>query len=699
MRLSGFDEPRVNHLKIVTEWLNDESSGRWLLILDNVDDKGFASSSAGDLSNMSKFTLPEYLPRKRGCYILITSRDHQAALNLVGDRSAIIPATPMTDEEAVELFRVKTLGVVWDAVQAHHLATQLECLPLLITQAAAYIMARQRMTVGRYLELFQCDEERLLRETQNDWRRDVNVPNSVIKSWQVSFRQIYDQHLEAAQLLFTLCFIDRKRIPVWLLLGEGDDSEALNEAIETLLRFSFIKMISRESDMFEMHRLVQVVTKIWLRARNELEMWNHKALQLIQSRYPDDGFRNWKTCQLLEPHAETAIASSYVGGELVTENSRRAIESPSSEVDVGKRLSLSHQTSDKIKDVRGVLLYNRTMYAHQQARYGKAVELAQLARCDLCDLLGEDDPDVLRCGHVLAESHLHAGDLEEAMDVASEVAGKQAKVLGPEDWDTLTTERTVAMTYRELGWHEEAAKILIRIVQISSSVSAADQESLLASLNDLAIVLGDQGNWEDKRKFEDAVVRKFAELQGEDHPHTLSAMNNLAQTYRKQGHLERAEAMLRYVINTKRSVMGSEHALTLSSMSGLAMVYYHQSRLREACELQRTVVNVSRGSLSEKHLRTITHVMTLARILRNMGKTREAIELCKGCAEARAIQLGEGHPETLHASSMVKMIGSEQSRKRQLTEHGYWDIVDKLDEAPVPDAFEFNDRTKLIAKL
>ena len=409
-------------MKIVTEWLKSQRSGKWLLIVDNADNKDFTASWAADLPNTSRFTLPEHLPNKRGCAILITSRDRQAAFDLVGSRENIVEAMPMTETHAIQLFQSKTATRNWDAVQAHRLATQLDCIPLAITQAAAYIMARERMTISVYLDLFQrADrEERLLSESQNDLRRDPNVPNSVIKMWEITFMHIQTQNSKAAQLLSVMCFLDKQGIPEWLLRENESERLDVYEALEVLLRFSFIKTALNDTEILQMHRLVQLATKAWIRAKGKLLSWTYRALKLLWIHYPDEGFEEWRKCQLLEPHAEATVRSSLVDRTSIERDHRSHANFPPLKTerrDGGEVITLSL----KFREARGRLLYKRTMYVVEQGRHAEAVEMAEIGQNDLRGALGANDRMSLLSESLLAVSYLHAGALEKAASVATEI--------------------------------------------------------------------------------------------------------------------------------------------------------------------------------------------------------------------------------------------------------------------------------------
>jgi hypothetical protein len=59
LELPGRENPKIDVLRLVSIWLPDETNGRWMMILDNVDDvKTFFPKS----SESSSASLAAYLP-------------------------------------------------------------------------------------------------------------------------------------------------------------------------------------------------------------------------------------------------------------------------------------------------------------------------------------------------------------------------------------------------------------------------------------------------------------------------------------------------------------------------------------------------------------------------------------------------------------------------------------------------------------
>ncbi len=97
-----------------------------------------------------------------------------------------------------------------------------------------------------------------------DSTRYPGSQNAVATTWLVSFNQISKSDSAAAELLSFLSLIEPKAIPQSILPGSG--SEQMVHAIGTLCGYAFV---TRRGDdpVFDMHRLVNLATRIWTSKR------------------------------------------------------------------------------------------------------------------------------------------------------------------------------------------------------------------------------------------------------------------------------------------------------------------------------------------------------------------------------------------------------------------------------------------------
>jgi hypothetical protein len=221
----------------------------------------------------------------------------------------------MTQKDAEQLLHKKIPDGLSSAPERVELVKELDYLPLAITQAAAYISARAtRMTVSKYLTLYRSDEvsqSRLLDEDSGDLRRDPGVPNSVIRTWQISFDQIKGKWLSAAELLSLMAMLDRQGIPDFLLRAGYPNTLDFEAAMKPLEEFSIIS-IEKGGTRFEMHRLVQLATRKWLGKHKELERWQKQAVELVSKVFPTGEYSNWDTWETLWPHAQEVLKAELL---------------------------------------------------------------------------------------------------------------------------------------------------------------------------------------------------------------------------------------------------------------------------------------------------------------------------------------------------------------------------------------------------
>ncbi|OAK96859.1 hypothetical protein IQ06DRAFT_47717 [Phaeosphaeriaceae sp. SRC1lsM3a] len=331
LQLPGRSDPKADVLRLVSEWLQDEANGRWVMVLDNVDDvETFFPSckrQRGEADADAQTPLATYLPQSRNGAILVTSRSKDAAVRLVGGHNKTKEVLAMDESEGLELLRNK-LGDLPLEESVVELLRALGCIPLAISQAAAYINRRARMTVAGYLNEFRRNNkkrESLLNWDAGELRRDTSASNSVVTTWQMSFEQIQQERGSAAELLSLMSFFNPQGIPESTLRnyskGRGeadnvDDEEeadsAFDEDLDTLQAYSLVSITT--DNACEMHALVQFCTRVWLSSFGDAAEWEQRFVVLMAQELPSGEYENWARCQQLLPHVEP-LFKSELGGE------------------------------------------------------------------------------------------------------------------------------------------------------------------------------------------------------------------------------------------------------------------------------------------------------------------------------------------------------------------------------------------------
>lgn len=287
LQLPERSDPKTDVLRLVSDWLLDETNWQWVMVVDNADDLGaFCQRDEADAGTQTP--LATFLPQSVNGAILVTSRSKDAAFRLVGGYNNMEEVLAMNDGEGLQLLRNKLRHPPAED-SALELLRELDHIPLAISQAAAYIGRRARMTVTRYVEELRKSSEKresLLRWDAGELRRDASASNSVVTTWMMSFEQLRRERRSAAELLSLMSFFNPQKIPETTLrhyrkhlvsaTGARDEKEeediesAFDEDLDTLQAYSLVSIMA-DADTCKMHASVQFCTRVWLASLGDAE--------------------------------------------------------------------------------------------------------------------------------------------------------------------------------------------------------------------------------------------------------------------------------------------------------------------------------------------------------------------------------------------------------------------------------------------
>ena len=289
------------------EYLSKESTGQWHLVFDNADDIGMWIAKPASEQESSR--LIDYLPRsKLGC-IIFTTRNRKTAYELVQRKQNIIEVPEMTENVAIQLLQkhLPDHDLIKHEEDAKVLLEQLTYLPLAIVQAAAYIN-KNGIELAKYLSLLDDQEEEVVELLSDEFGNDGryrNVKNPVATTWLISFEQIRHHDPLAAEYLSFMACITPKDIPQ-SLLPPGPSQKKATDAIGTLDAYSFI--IRRLADQaLDLHRLVHLATRNWLRTQQLIAQWTERAITRLEEVFPVHEHENRSVWRAYLPHARYAL--------------------------------------------------------------------------------------------------------------------------------------------------------------------------------------------------------------------------------------------------------------------------------------------------------------------------------------------------------------------------------------------------------
>jgi hypothetical protein len=459
LRIPGIEDDKADVKTLVKQRLSDSSTGPWLLILDNADDE----ARWGEKSNPSnqESTLVDWLPRTTNGSILITTRSRRVASYLAGREVTEVHA--MSPDEASQMFMngLERPDLAANRNATSSLLEKLTYLPLAIIQAASYMNMTQE-PVQTYLELLdeaETDVIKLLSKDFGDPFRYPTAKNPVATTWLISFEHISEHNQLAATYLSYMACLREKNIPL-SLLPEADSKLDMIEAIAVLKGYSFVKKQTGSGGgndheiLYDMHRLVYLATRNWLRREESLAQWTLKAVTRLDEVFPDDDYKNRSVWRTYLPHAHYVLDSVFI--------------------------------KDGVKE-KVQLLWKFAMCLYRDGRYNEAEKSFFDVMETRKRVLGRDHPDTLASMGNLASTYLSQRRWKEAEELEMQVIETRKKVLGEKHPDTLINISNLASTYLSQGRWKEAEELEVQVIETRKRVLKKEHPDTLISMSNLAL--------------------------------------------------------------------------------------------------------------------------------------------------------------------------------------------------------------------
>lgn len=348
LSLDGWDDVKADVLRLVLNWLRS-GNRQWLMILDNADDINVFDPKPDERKDSDSTTASstalkplDFLHRCQNGNILITSRSEKVVKRL-GVGLHFRRVEPMFKGQARQLLRHK-LATLEDESGEENLVDALDCIPLAITQAAAYInhlASTGRTSVRVYLEQF--------RESENNQAVLLNhfpedeASGPVFTTWIITYEHIRKERPSASDLLSLLSFFYHRGIPEWVLERYYEDFETyhphtkppedcldpLAEDVAMLCSYSLVTVVPMidnrdnqqpSSRSLQMHALVHTCTRHWVRSKDANGKWLGPFIHLLDKEHPDIAWdfaelsKHWAICCDLSPHVDSLVESDGLDG-------------------------------------------------------------------------------------------------------------------------------------------------------------------------------------------------------------------------------------------------------------------------------------------------------------------------------------------------------------------------------------------------
>ena len=587
-------------VRAALEWLN--RTERWLLILDNVDDRR---------------DVRPFVPGRGTGDLLITSRE--SVFPELGIPSAL-EIRDLDRDEAVRFLLARTGrkdAEPDDRAAAAELAADLGNLPLALEQAAAYIV-ETNATFAAYLSAFRKRRVTLLEKAGG-----LIAHDTIAVTWAANFEAVQRASRAAADVLRISALLAPDAIPFELFLygakALGDsiadafadpDDLVIAEVLRPLARYSLIRS-DATSRAFSVHRLVQAI--VWTAVpESERPTYVERAVHALDAVFPEGEYANFERCERLLPHAASIAGwvDSYQGqpgvavrvlnraGRYLNARGRYAEAQALHE----RALAIGERTLSPDDPELAQSLNNLGNVHDAQGRYADAEALHRRALAIRVRALGPDHSDVAHSLNNIANAAYDRGRYAEAQPLYEHSLAIWERAFGPDHPKVASSLNNLGLVHLAQGRHDEAEALHQRALAIWENAYGPDRPDVASSLANLAETYDKQGRYAEARVLQERSVAILERTLGPDHPETASSLHGLANVRVGLGHYAEAEPLFQRALAIRERAFGPDHTVVAETLAGLANLYSHDGRYAEAAPRWERALEIRERALGPDHM-------------------------------------------------------------------------------------------------
>ncbi len=622
------DEPsdREQAVRSVFGWLG--TTDRWLLILDNVEDRR---------------EVRPFVPALDNGDVLITSRE--SVFGEMGIPRAL-EVGDLEDDEAVRFLLARTGRKGDESCEravVTELAAELGNLPLALEQAAAYV-AETNARFSDYLNAFRKRRVTLLEKAGG------LVSHTVADTWAPNFEAVERVSPAAADALRISAFLAPDAIPFEIFssgaqaLGapiaealSDTDALAVSELLRPLGRYSLIRS-DVTARAYSVHRLVQEIVRTAI-GESGRRAYIARAVAALDAACPVVEYATWAQCERLVPHV-VSIAEWIDAYDLPSEDAARVL--------------------------------SRTgWYLSERGRYAEAELLLERGLAIGERTLGPDHADVTQTLNNLALNYFSQGRYAEALPHQERALAIRERALGPDHPDVAESLNNLANLHVDQGRYADARPLYERALAIWERALGPDDPTVAISLNNLGVISEHQGRYADAESLHERTLAIRERAYEPDHPDVALSLSNLANVYVRQGRYAAAKPLYERALAIRERALGSGHERVADTLEGLANVSLRQGNRTEAKRLYERALAIGERALGPGHQRVGASLGELASVYLAQGEYAEAEPIFERALAIQERALDPDHPEI--AQTLVGLASLRQAQGRAAEAAGLYE--------------------------
>ncbi|WP_264706609.1 ankyrin repeat domain-containing protein [Wolbachia endosymbiont (group B) of Archips podanus] len=628
--------------------------------------------------------------------VLITSRDQEWGTSI-----AKLQLDVFTEEEAVEFIR-KALGIEDGSQESEikNLAQELQCLPLALQQAVAYINKENQglnkwsegeFTISNYLELYKEKASELLSKASGETYD--RYTGTVLTTWQITIDKIKQRKsrggVQALEILDVIAYLAPDKIPVDEIFSKLiNDEEVRHSAVELLDQYS---MANLDSGKLNIHGLVQQVTRLELKVQNKEEKVIKKAFQLSQKSFPynSDELKDYDRKKQLLPHYEALLSNidnwlkenyekrKTIGESYITDMSKWMSEgygglgNPERQKELLERaLSMDEERYGPDHFEVTTILVNLGNAYSALGDPQKKKELLERALSIDKKHYGPDHFEVAKILVNLGSAYGALGNPQKQKELLGQALPILEKHYSPDHFEVAKTLINLGNAYGDLGDHHKQKELLERALSIDEKHYGPDHFEVATVLLNLSNAYGGLDDYEKQKELLKRALSIDEKHYGPDHFEIARVLTNLGNVYSALGDHEKKKELFEQALTIKERHYGSYHFEVARILVNLGNAYGDLGNHQKQKKLLERALPIFEKHYGPNNFETARAIANLGVAYGDLGNTKKQKELLEQALTIQEKYYGPEHFEVARTLENLGVaygdLGSHEKKKKLL---------------------------------
>ncbi|WP_264723580.1 ankyrin repeat domain-containing protein [Wolbachia endosymbiont (group A) of Cheilosia soror] len=628
--------------------------------------------------------------------VLITSRDQEWGTSI-----AKLQLDVFTEEEAVEFIR-KALGIEDGSQESEikNLAQELQCLPLALQQAVAYINKENQglnkwsegeFTISNYLELYKEKASELLSKASGETYD--RYTGTVLTTWQITIDKIKQRKsrggVQALEILDVIAYLAPDKIPVDEIFSKLiNDEEVRHSAVELLDQYS---MANLDSGKLNIHGLVQQVTRLELKVQNKEEKVIKKAFQLSQKSFPynSDELKDYDRKKQLLPHYEALLSNidnwlkenyekrKTIGESYITDMSKWMSEgygglgNPERQKELLERaLSMDEERYGPDHFEVTTILVNLGNAYSALGDPQKKKELLERALSIDKKHYGPDHFEVAKILVNLGSAYGALGNPQKQKELLGQALPILEKHYSPDHFEVAKTLINLGNAYGDLGDHHKQKELLERALSIDEKHYGPDHFEVATVLLNLSNAYGGLDDYEKQKELLKRALSIDEKHYGPDHFEIARVLTNLGNVYSALGDHEKKKELFEQALTIKERHYGSYHFEVARILVNLGNAYGDLGNHQKQKKLLERALPIFEKHYGPNNFQTARAIANLGVAYGDLGNTKKQKELLEQALTIQEKYYGPEHFEVARTLENLGVaygdLGSHEKKKKLL---------------------------------